>query len=100
MPEHKRLEEAEKNKSDPNLAGGTSGEGGGALEMKTTGGDLGGVSIQLVNGDIMECKEPVPGINISEQLTKTSLWKSIDQQNAIEKEKPIPIIVTESSSGK
>lgn len=99
MPEHKRLEEAEENKSDPNLAGGTGGDGG-ALEMKTTGGQLGGVSIQLVNGDIMECKEPVPGINISEQLQKTTLWKSIDQQNAVEKEKQIPIIVTESSGGK
>ncbi|XP_028966571.1 electroneutral sodium bicarbonate exchanger 1 [Galendromus occidentalis] len=97
MPEHKRLEEAAKNTSDPSLAGGT---GGGALEMKATGGGLGGVSIQLVNGDIMECKEPVPGINISEQIQKTTLWKSIDQQNAVEKEKPISIIVTESSGGK
>lgn len=101
MPEHKRQEEAEKNRDSDSGNVGSSGGDNCALEMKTTGGELGGVSIQLVNGDIMECKEPVPGINISEQLQKTTLWKAIDQQNVPEKEKPpVPTIVTESTGGK
>ncbi|XP_022693621.1 electroneutral sodium bicarbonate exchanger 1-like isoform X1 [Varroa jacobsoni] len=100
MPEHKRQEEAEKNRDSDSGNVGSSGGDNCALEMKTTGGELGGVSIQLVNGDIMECKEPVPGINISEQLQKTTLWKAIDQQNVPEKEKPpVPTIVTESTGG-
>ena len=100
MPEHtrkaieeKKREKEEKEKAVTDASNVSTGASGGMLSS----GSSGNVAIPLANGNILkiavdkysgdsaESQKQPEQINISEQLTKSSAWKTIEQKNCIPK---------------
>jgi len=96
MPEHTRKaieekkregEEQEKAETDRKSSDAKDGKG------LAASGSSGNMTIPLANGNILkipvatlcEPEKQLPNINISEQLTKSSAWKTIEQKNSIPK---------------
>lgn len=67
----KKIREEEKLKQEDE-----SGAGEGLLKS----GSSGKVTIALVNGNLMKIPIPADQLNISEQLTKSNAWKSVDEK--------------------